>query len=406
MAKFIKSFDEISLADVPLVGGKNASLGELVKSVAIHGIQVPHGFCVTAPAYRLILEDGKIKDEIEKLLEGVDKSNLDDLSSRARACRVLIKKAGIPDAVAEEIRQAYRKLSAEHGHEVDVAVRSSATAEDLPDASFAGQQETFLNIRGEEALLEACLNCFASLFTDRAVSYRIDKGFDHMVVSLSIGVQKMVRSDLSSSGVIFTLDTESGFRDVVLVTSSYGLGENIVAGRVDPDEFLVFKTTLQKGFDPILRRRVGAKQYRMIYSGHGTRTTRNIEVRPEDRERFSISDAEVLKLAHWACTIEHHYSELYGRPTAMDIEWAKDGNDGHLYIVQARPETIHSPKETTVLEAFRLETRSEVLVTGRSIGERIGSGSVRTIGDASELGLFKDGEVLVADMTDPDWEPV
>jgi len=411
MAKYIKTFDEISLADVPLVGGKNASLGELVKSVAIHGIQVPHGFCVTATAYRLLIEEGKIKDEIEQLLSGADKGDLDDFSSRARACRTLIKKAGIPAAVAEEIRQAYRKLNqyldrGEHGHEVDVAVRSSATAEDLPDASFAGQQETFLNIRGEDALLEACLNCFASLFTDRAVSYRIDKGFDHMAVSLSIGVQKMVRSDLSSSGVIFTLDTESGFRDVVLVTSTYGLGENIVAGRVDPDEFLVFKTTLQKGFDPILRRRVGAKQYRMIYSGHGTRTTRNIEVRPEDRERFSISDAEVLKLAHWACTIEHHYSELYGRPTAMDIEWAKDGNDGHLYIVQARPETIHSSKETTVLEAFRLETRSEVLVTGRSIGERIGAGPVRTIGDASELGLFKDGEVLVADMTDPDWEPI
>lgn len=406
MAKYIKFLTEISMDDVLLVGGKNASLGELVKSVSIHGIQVPPGFCVTAPAYDLLIEQSGIKEKIEQILIGVDKNDIEDLSNRARSCRALIKKVGIPESVKNEIISAYKELSKDHTREIDVAVRSSATAEDLPDSSFAGQQETFLNIRGEDALIEACLNCFASLFTDRAVSYRIDRSFDHMAISLSIGVQKMVRSDLSASGVIFTLDTESGFKDVVLVTSAYGLGENIVAGRVDPDEFLVFKTTLKKGFDPILRRRLGAKQFRMIYSGHGSRTTRNIEVRPEDRERYSIDDSEILKLSHWACVIEHHYSELFGRPTAMDIEWAKDGNDGHLYIVQARPETIHSPKTGNVLETFRLESRSPIIVTGRSIGDRIGAGVVRIIKDTSELSQFKDGDVLVADMTDPDWEPV
>jgi pyruvate,water dikinase len=287
-----------------------------------------------------------------------------------------------------------------------VAVRSSATAEDLPEASFAGQQESFLNIKGETALLDACLNCFASLFTDRAIAYRLDNGFDHDAVRLSIGVQKMVRSDLAASGVIFTIDPESGFRDIVLVTASYGLGENIVAGRVDPDEFILFKPTLRKGYQAIVRRKVGAKQFRLLYSGHGTRTTKNVETRTEERQRLCITDSEATLLARWSMSIEKHYSQRYGRLTAMDIEWAKDGNDGQLYIVQARPETIHHAERETVLESYRMVTAGPVLVQGKAIGEKIGAGKARLISNVSELSKFEDGEVLIADMTDPDWEPV
>lgn len=406
MSKFIRWFKEVSMDDVGLVGGKNASLGEMVSRLSSSGISVPNGFCVTAEAYNYLLEEGGIKDKIANVLSGVNKDDVADLAGRGRTARALIKKAGIPPTLAEEIVGAYKRMAAEYGEEPDVAVRSSATAEDLPDASFAGQQESFLNIRGETELLDACLNCFASLFTDRAISYREDQHFDHMNVRLSIGVQKMVRSDLGASGVIFTLDTESGFRDVVLVTSSYGLGENIVAGRVDPDEFVVFKTTLQQGFDPIIRRRVGAKQLRMIYSAHGTKTTRNVEVTPEYRERLSITDDEVLQLAKWACTIENYYSERLNRPTAMDIEWAKDGTDGKLYIVQARPETVFSSKSKRVLESYRLEEKGNVILTGRSIGEKIGAGRARVIRNVHELSAFQDGDVLVADMTDPDWEPI
>ncbi|MBX9670447.1 MAG: hypothetical protein K2X93_22795, partial [Candidatus Obscuribacterales bacterium] len=404
--KYIRWYEEISLEDVNLVGGKNASLGEMISRMTASGINVPHGFCITADGYSRVLDEGGIGKQLSELLKDVDKEDVGDLAMRGRTARALIKKAGIPDDLADEIRSAYKKLALEYGDEPDVAVRSSATAEDLPEASFAGQQESFLNVRGEVDLLEACVNCFASLFTDRAISYRVDQTFDQLTVRLSIGVQKMVRSDLASAGVIFTLDTESGFRDVVLVTSSYGLGENIVAGRVDPDELVVFKPTLRQGFNPIVRRRVGAKQLRMIYSGHGTKTTRNVEVTPEYRERLSISDDEVLQLAKWACTIESYYSERLNRPTAMDIEWAKDGRDGKLFIVQARPETVHSTKSRRILESYRLEKQGKVLVTGRSIGERIGAGPARVITNVHELSSFKDGEVLVADMTDPDWEPI
>lgn len=406
MSKFIRWFNEVSIDDIPLVGGKSASLGEMTREMASSGISVPNGFCITADAYSLLLDEGGIRQKLVKLLGSVNKNDIDDLNKKALEARSLIKGAGIPDALAKDIVAAYQQLSKEYGETPDVAVRSSATAEDLPDASFAGQQESFLNIRGEAELLNACLNCFASLFTERAISYRLDKGFDHMSVKLAIAVQKMVRSDRGAAGVIFTLDTESGFRDVVLITSAYGLGENVVAGRVDPDEFIVFKPTLEQGFKPILRRKVGTKRLQMIYSGHGSRTTKNIDVAPERQERFSISDEDVLKLSEWAVQIEKYYSKRLGRSTAMDIEWAKDGDDGKLYIVQARPETVYSSSNRRTIESYRLENKGKAILSGRSIGEKIGAGSVRVIHSMHELVDFKDGDVLVADMTDPDWEPI
>lgn len=406
MSNYIRSFEEVSLSDVTLVGGKNASLGEMTRALSGKGISVPGGFVITAPAYAAVLEHGGISESLAQSLEGLDKNNIDELSLRANQSRSLIKNAGLPEELEKQIKDAYKKMEQQYGKNCDVAVRSSATAEDLPDASFAGQQETFLNVRGEVALLEACINCFASLFTDRAISYRIDKGFDHFDVKLSIGVQKMVRSDLACSGVIFTLDPESGFRNVVLVTSAYGLGENVVAGRVDPDEYVVFKPTLSTHPNPIIKHKVGAKQYRMIYSGHGSRTTKNIEVVSEERELLSLNDQEVLQLAEWACTIEQHYSAKYGRPTPMDIEWAKDGLDGKLYIVQARPETVHSNGNGGLLQNYRLKEKGKALLKGRAVGEKIGAGRARVITSPAQLSSFKDGEILVADMTDPDWEPI
>jgi pyruvate,water dikinase len=406
MSTFIRWLEEVGLDDVPLAGGKNASLGELIQSLSASDVRVPGGFVITADAYSEIRKAGGIEKALRDTLSGVDKDNPEQLASCGQAARALMKQAGLPPAVTIDIREAYREMERRYGQHVDVAVRSSATAEDLPEASFAGQQESFLNIRGETALLEACLNCFASLFTDRAISYRIDQGFDHMSVRLSIGVQKMVRSDLAVSGVLFTLDPESGFRDVVLVTASYGLGENLVAGRVDPDEFLVFKPTLSTSHRPIIRRKIGAKQFRMVYAGHGTRTTRNLETLPEDRQRLCLSDDEALLLARWGCLIEKHYSARHGRPTPMDVEWAKDGIDGLLYVVQARPETVHALKNVQVLESYRLDAQAEVLLTGRAIGQRIGTGPARLIKSAHELGRFRDGDVLVTDMTDPDWEPI
>ncbi|MBI4533277.1 MAG: phosphoenolpyruvate synthase, partial [Candidatus Melainabacteria bacterium] len=406
MPRFISKFSDIGLDDIASVGGKNASLGEMLQALKAEGVRVPGGFVITADAYIELIKTGGIKAKLTKLLHDVDKNNVNDLAKCGQAARALIKQAGLPGAVAEEICLSYCEMAKEYGEEPDVAVRSSATAEDLPGASFAGQQESFLNIRGEVALLEACVNCFASLFTDRAIAYRIDQDFDHMSVALSIGVQKMVRSDLAVSGVVFTLDPESGFRDVLLVTSSYGLGENVVGGRVDPDEFLIFKPTLLSGYKPIVRRKVGGKQFRMVYAGHGTRTTRNLDTLPEERERLSLTDEEALLLAWWACSIENHYSTRYGHLTPMDIEWAKDGIDGHLYVVQARPETVHAGRQLRNLESYRLEQQGELLVSGRAIGERIGAGPARLMRTAHELGAFQDGEVLVTDMTDPDWEPI
>jgi pyruvate,water dikinase len=404
MPKFIRWLHEIGLDDIDKVGGKNASLGEMMQALSGNGIAIPGGFAVTAEAYDSLI--GSVRDGVAELLSGLDKENVDDLSRRGLAIRQLVKRAGLPSQVAEEILSAYSQLGQMYGTNPDVAVRSSATAEDLPEASFAGQQETFLNVRGEEQLLDACLDCFASLFTDRAIAYRIDQQFDHLAVRLSVGVQKMVRSDLAASGVIFTLDPESGFRNVVLVTSAYGLGENIVAGRVDPDEFLVFKPTLKSGHKPIIRRKIGEKQSRLAYCDNGQQKTENLDVPDEERKRPSLSDQEVLQLARWAVTIEEHYSQRYGRATQMDIEWAKDGVDGRLYIVQARPETVHSVRDGQVLETYRLDETGRVLLTGRAVGTKIGTGKARVIRSVRELGKFQDHEVLVTDMTDPDWEPV
>lgn len=405
--QFIKWFESISIGDIPLVGGKNASLGEMYQRLTPQGIKIPPGFAVTADAFSSLVAQNGISEKIYSMLSGLDPRDTGELAKTGHEVRTLVRSAGIPENVADEIRQAYAELCRRSGiDEIDVAVRSSATAEDLPDASFAGQQETFLNIRGAEDLLVASLNCFASLFTDRAISYRSAKGFEHAKVRLSICVQQMVRSDLAASGVTFTLDTESGARNVILVNSAYGLGENVVGGRVDPDEFFVLKPLLGKAALPILRRKVGAKQVKMVYSGHGSRTTRNIEVSRADKEKLSISDHEVIKLSEWALAIEQYYSKLNGHDTPMDIEWAKDGRTGDLFILQARPETVHSQESTLQQSSFVLKERSQVLVSGRAVGAKIGAGPVRVIPDVSEISTFKNGEVLVADMTDPDWEPI
>lgn len=406
MSNYIREFESLGLENVAIVGGKNASLGELIRCLTKEGINVPTGFAITTAAFDALMAQNDVREKLRQILAGVDARNTEDLSRRAGEARSLIRQNGLPRDLMQQITRAYESLEFSCGKGVGVAVRSSATAEDLPDASFAGQQESFLNVIGEVALLDACLNCFASLFTDRAISYRADRGFDQLSVKLSIGVQAMVRSDLATAGVMFTLDPESGFRNAILITSAYGLGENVVAGKVDPDEFLVFKPTLATHESPIIRRKIGAKQMRMIYSGHGTRTTRNIDVPPEQRERLSLTDAEVKLLAQWGAIIEKHYSARYGKPTSMDIEWAKDGADGRLYIVQARPETVHSVEDPNVLNTARLLEKSKLLLSGRSIGEKIGSGVSRVITSPSELKYFKEGDVLVADMTDPDWEPV
>jgi pyruvate, water dikinase len=404
---FIRWFEEITIADIPLVGGKNASLGEMFRELAPHGIKVPNGFAVTAAAYRSLLESAGIMPEMRSLLAGIDKSNLDDFARRGHRLRELIYQAPLPDELVREVNDAYRQLCGQYGEQTDVAVRSSATAEDLPTASFAGQQETYLNIRGTAQLIDACRRCFASLFTDRAISYRIDQGFDHFQVALSIGIMKMVRSDLASSGVIFTLDTETGFRDVVLITGAFGLGENVVQGAVNPDEFYVFKPTLKTGHRPLIRKKVGEKRLKMIY-GKGTSKvlTRNIEVPEAERGRFCLSDDEVLELARQAVTIEEHYSERAGHDQPMDIEWAKDGLSGELFIVQARPETVQSQKSLDYLEIYHLEGSGPVIAQGISVGEKIASGAARVISDPHHLGEFRPGEVLVADSTTPDWEPV
>ena len=404
-ARFIRWFREIGIADVASVGGKNASLGEMYRELAPEGVRIPNGFAVTADAYRHFLNMGGLDSRLRDLLKGLDTGNLADLAERGRQLREAILATPLPPDLQQEIVAAYAELGREYGPEVDTAVRSSATAEDLPTASFAGQQESFLNIRGERALLDACRQCFASLFTDRAISYRVDKGFDHFAVALSVGVQKMVRSDLGAAGVLFTLDTESGFPDVVLISSAYGLGESVVKGRVDPDEFLVFKPTLKRGARPILRRSVGAKQEKLVYASRG-RSTRAVPVPAEERGRLSLSDDDVLTLARWGCRIEDHYSKKAGRLTPMDIEWGRDGRTGQLHILQARPETVHAlARRASTLETFELQQSGTVLLTGRSVGQKIGQGPVRVIRDVDGLQGFRPGEVLVADMTDPDWEP-
>jgi|UniRef100_UPI0037839B46 pyruvate,water dikinase len=404
--RFIKWFADISIGDIPLVGGKNASLGEMFHALSSQGVKVPDGFAVTAEGYRHFMRSTGLDVRIKEILSSLDTSNMDNLQQRGSEVRHAILATALPDDLEDEILEGYLNLNGTHSAPLDVAVRSSATAEDLPDASFAGQQETYLNVQGNAALLEHCRRSFASLFTDRAISYRVDKGFDHSLIALSIGVQRMVRSDLGTAGVMFTIDTETGFRDAVLINAAYGLGENVVLGSVNPDEYYVFKPTLKQGFRPVLQKRVGSKEFKLIYDTGGSRMVKNVPVSPGDRARFALSDDDILQLARWACVIEDHYSTKRGQPTPMDIEWAKDGRTGELFIVQARPETVQSRKDPEVMQTFKLKEHSQVLITGRSVGEKIASGPVRVVKSVKFLREFCEGDVLVADKTDPDWEPV
>ena len=405
--KMVLWFDELELADIPQVGGKNASLGEMRRELIPKGVRIPDGYAVTANAYRYLLKSSGIAEQMKQILSDLDTHDMENLKNRGRQIRSLIYHSPFPKDLEDEIIAAYGKLCEEYGPDTDVAVRSSATAEDLPDASFAGQQETYLNVTGKEALLEACKKCFASLFTDRAISYRVDKGFDHLSIALSIGVQKMVRSDLGTSGVIFSIDTESGFKNAILITAAFGLGETVVQGSVNPDEFYVFKPTLKTGHRPIIQKKLGTKEIKMVYAaGIGGEATETIPVPQEDRERFCLTDDEILQLARWTTIIEDHYSAEAGYFKPMDIEWGKDGRTGELFILQARPETVESQKDVNVLETYVLLESREPLVTGTSVGARIGAGPVQVIKSVDEIRNFKKGEVLVTDMTDPDWEPV
>ncbi len=405
--RYVRWFSETGIAEVAEVGGKNASLGEMYRELTAKGVRVPNGFAITADAYRYVLDRAGAWAPLREALAGLDPDDVDDLARRARRVREIVYAAPVPDDLADEILTAYAALRKEYGDDVTVAVRSSATAEDLPTASFAGQHETFLNVSGEARLLDSVRRCFASLFKDRAIRYRIDNGFDHMKVFLSVGVMKMVRSDLAASGVIFTLDTETGFRDVVFVTGAYGLGENVVQGMVDPDEFYVFKPTFRAGHRAVLRRSLGSKKLRMVYaSAAGRETTRNVPTPKEDRRRFCVGDDEVLELAQAAIAIEDHYGAKAGHATPMDIEWARDGIDGKLYIVQARPETVASRKAVALLEEYRLRQKGKVRVRGRAVGGKVAAGMARVITDVGQLNQFRPGEVLVADTTTPDWGTV
>jgi pyruvate,water dikinase len=399
-------FEEFGIADVPIVGGKNASLGEMIRYLVPKGIRIPNGFATTAQAYRRFLEFNGLDAKLRKLFTGLSVEDLNQLRQVGSQARALILEASFPQDLDRAIRDAYARLCEQYGSNTDVAVRSSATAEDLPDASFAGQHETYLNVHGIKGLLEACKKCFASIFTDRAFYYRQTHGFDHLRISLSIGVQKMVRSDLACSGVMFSIDTETGFTNAVLINASYGLGENIVQGTVNPDEFMVFKPTLKQGFRPILSKTVGSKESKLIYDVGGSKSTKNVPVPPSEREKLALSDEEILELARWACVIEDHYSGVNARYTPMDMEWAKDGITGQLFIVQARPETVQSRKKKLVLQTYRLKSTGKRLVSGHSVGEAIGTGKARLILDAHRMGEFQSGEILVTDKTDPDWEPI
>ena len=405
--RYIRFFKDIRIEDIPLVGGKNASLGEMYRELSPYGVKVPNGFAITGEAYRYLLDQAGAWPALHAALDGLDPTNVTDLAKRGARAREIIYGAPLPADLQTEILTAYAELRREYGETLSVAVRSSATAEDLPTASFAGQQDTYLNVSGEAALLDACRRCFASLFTDRAIHYRVGQGFDHFKVALSIGVMKMVRSDKATSGVMFSLDTETGFRDVVFITASWGLGENVVQGTVDPDEFYVFKPAFLRGKKAVLRRVLGSKKIKMIYTEGDTRnSTRNVATRRHEQESFCLSDADVLTLADYAIKVERHYSQKMQANRPMDMEWAKDGTDGQLYMVQARPETVASQKKGQVLEEYILEGQGTVLVQGRAIGGRIASGPVHIISDVKHLAEFKPGEILVAETTTPDWEPV
>ncbi len=403
---FILWFDQIDIDDIPFVGGKNASLGEMYINLTPHGVKVSNGFAITAHAYRYLLEYAGIKENIKEILSDLDATDVTNIAERGRKVRHLIKNADFPPELRGAIIEAYKNLGIQYGENPDVAVRSSATAEDLPDASFAGQQESYLNITGPEELILACKKCFASLFTDRAISYRVDKHFDHFSIGLSIGVQKMVRSDKATSGVMFSIDTETGLQNVIFITGAYGLGENVVQGAVNPDEYYVFKPTLRQGKRAIINKKIGTKTIKMIYDHGGNKPVKNVAVDITDRKRFCLSDDEVLTLANWAQIIEDHYSSKAGKFKPMDMEWAKDGISGDLYIVQARPETVQSQKNTSVLQTYRMTQEGKILITGRSVGQKIGAGPARVIRNVHNIHEFKKGEVLITEMTDPDWEPI
>ena len=398
MAKYVKFFNELGIKDVPMVGGKNASLGEMYQKLTKSGIRVPNGFATTAEAYRHFLKDTDTQQKLKDILNGLNTRNVVDLAKRGQLARQAILDAELPKDLQKEVITAYRKLSSLYKTKnLSVAVRSSATAEDLPDASFAGQQETYLNVSGEQDILIAVKKCLASLFTNRAISYRVDKKFDHFSIALSVGIQKMVRSDLAASGVMFTIDTETGFTNAVVINSSYGLGENIVQGKVSPDEFYIFKPTMA-----IINKSLGDKKIKMVYATgkNSTNPVKDIPVSAKDQEQYSITDNQVKSLAKWGMDIEKHYK----RP--MDIEWALDGQDKQLYIVQARPETVNSQRNYNIVEEYIIKKRGAVLVEGRSVGNRIGAGAVNRIMSVKDISKFKPGQVLVTEMTDPDWEPI
>ena len=433
--------ENVEMSDVSLVGGKNASLGEMIRQLAPQGINVPGGFATTAHAYKYFIQQANLESKLRQLFADLDVEDVGNLRSRGQQARALILNTPFPEELATAIAEAYSKLCQQYSidaetcepaaeetaicdrfegdakklcekycYNVDVAVRSSATAEDLPDASFAGQQETYLNVHGVSSVLETCHKCFASLFTDRAISYRTIRGFDHLDVALSVGVQKMVRSDLATSGVMFSIDTETGFKDAALITAAYGLGENVVQGAVNPDEYTVFKPTLDLGYRPILNKRLGSKEIKMVYDVGGSKLTKNIPTSVAERSQYAINDEEILQLARWTCQIEAHYSRVRDTYTPMDIEWAKDGITGELFIVQARPETVQSRKANNVLQTYKLNAKAiegaSLLTTGRAVGEKIGAGVAKVISDVRHIDFFRPGEVLVTDKTDPDWEPI
>jgi pyruvate,water dikinase len=413
-ADLVRPFSSVGMSDIGIVGGKNAALGALVQELVPVGVPVPDGYAITAGAYRLMLDRADAWGALHDALDDLRADDPDDLAHRAAAARAVVEGAGIPDELRSAILAAYGRLCEEYGPDTSVAVRSSATAEDLPTASFAGQQETFLNVRGGEQLLAACRRCFASLFTDRAIHYRVERDFDHFAVGLSIGVQKMVRSDLAASGTMFTLDTETGFRDVVLINAAYGLGENVVKGTVAPDELMVFTPTFRSGHRRVLRRSLGTKRLRMVFDdivdpaelGPPWETTHDVDTTEEEQGRFAITDEEALTLAGYALAIEERWSERSGHPVPMDIEWAKDGLDGRLYIVQARPETVASQRVGATIERHRMTGTGPVLARGRAVGTRVGTGVARRIDSPDAIREFRTGEVLVAPSTTPDWEPI
>ncbi len=401
-------FEEVGIVDIPFVGGKNASLGEMIRQLQPKGVNVPNGFATTAYAFRHFIEKAGLEAKLRELFADLDIEDMANLRDRGRQARALVLSTPFPDDLQMAIAMSYKKLCNLYGSEedADVAVRSSATAEDLPDASFAGQQETYLNVYGTNEVVDACHRCFASIFTDRAISYRVINGFDHFDIALSVGVQKMVRSDLAASGVMFSIDTETGFKDAALITASYGLGENVVQGAVNPDEYFVFKPTLKQGFRPILEKRLGTKEIKMVYDIGGGKLTKNISVPVSERVKFAITDDEILKLAEWTCIIEDHYSKVRGKLSPMDIEWAKDGRTGELFIVQARPETVQSQKSGNILKNYRMHGSSNILISGRAVGEMIGQGKANVILEVNNIEDFQAGQVLVTNKTDPDWEPI